>query len=156
MTVRISPTTEVTETRLASAESSITTLQTSEVDEHVICRCTPIALQTLGSKANTAMNGGAGKAFVPSRCFVIVTAVGGGSAHNGDAEIKLGTTDGGAEIMATHLVSLTGVGQTAVINMDGSFPAIAGNATIYAECSKADTNVAANMTVTVYFTGRQF
>jgi hypothetical protein len=113
-----------------------------------------IALQTLASAATGALSGSALGNFIPEKILAVVTAAPG--TQNGDAEIIVGTTLHGTEILAAHPLALTTALQNGAILLEGIFPTIAGNDTIYAEVSTADTNVLADMTVTLYLIGKEF
>jgi hypothetical protein len=119
-----------------------------------ISTMTGVALQTLASAGTAALNGFAAKAFVPECIEIVATAAPG--TQNGDAEIEVGTTLHGSEICPAHPIPITAAGGTARIVLEGGFPAIAGNATLFTEVTTADTNIAADITVTVRVIGRQF
>jgi hypothetical protein len=122
--------------------------------ESVNVTLTGLALQTLGAKLSGALNGAAAQKFVPEKIVAIVTAATG--APNGDAQIKLGTTNGGSEIMAAHLLECATANEPTMILLEGRFPAIAGNATLYAEVTTADTKGACTCVVTLRVIGRQY
>lgn len=124
-------------------------------DANISATIPGIAFQTLGSKANAALNGDSTRYFIPEKIECIATAIGGGATNNGNAQIIVGTTDGGTQICPAHPVSITVNHGVATITLEGGFAPIAGNATIYAQVSTADTNMAANLTVTVRVIGRQ-
>lgn len=100
---------------------------------------TGINLKTLGAYT-AVLTGSALKLFVPLHTVITCTSA---NALVGDAEITIGTTLGGTEILpATPITDVTHVGESTVVGMLGKFDAIAGNATIYYTVTKVDTGVA--------------
>lgn len=90
------------------------------------------------AETTAALSGTAGQDFAPEQITIHLTAV--GAPLNGNTQITLGTTSGGTQILpATPLTGLTALNQTFSIVLTGSFPAIAGNATLYLNVTSADT-----------------
>ncbi len=100
-----------------------------------------------------ALDGTALQDFAPEFAIIHCTAVG-GAGLNGDAQLTIGTTAGGTQILpATPLTGLTTLNQTFQIAMTGLFRAIAGNATLYADITSADTG-AGTGTIDVIIRGK--
>jgi hypothetical protein len=92
------------------------------------------------------LKGEAARKFVPSR--IVATGV---NTATGDAEITVGTTVGGVDLLAaTALTGVTAAGKSLPIApVAGAKPAIAGNATLYGTVTAADTTATARVMVTV-------
>jgi len=91
--------------------------------------------------ANTGvvLPGLAAQHFVPKSVVFVCAAVG-GAGLNGDITVSLGTTAGGAEIAAAApLTGLNTAYETFRWDLNGVFPAILGNASIYVNVTIADT-----------------
>jgi hypothetical protein len=92
------------------------------------------------------LKGEAGRKFVPSR--IVATGL---NAATGDAEITVGTTVSGTDLLtATALTGVTAAGKSLPIApVAGVMPSIAGNATLYGTVTGADTTATARVMVTV-------
>lgn len=84
--------------------------------------------------------------FVPSR--IVATGL---TAATGDAEITMGTTVSGTDLLtATALTGVTAAGKSLPIApASGALPAIAGNATLHGTVTGADTTATARVMITV-------
>ena len=109
--------------------------------EEVVSAVLVLPLQTLNHEHSAALDGVSTSAFMPRRIQVICrSATTAGDLPNGDAQITVGTAAAGTQILpATPLTGLNVVGESVEILLAGIFPAIAGNATLYAKVTTADT-----------------
>lgn len=99
------------------------------------------------------LGGGAARAFILKEAVFVCTA---GAALKGDVTVSLGTTPGGAEIMAaTPLTGLNAANETFRILMEGVFPAILGNAALDCSVTIGDTGGGATGTMTCYLIGEE-
>jgi len=99
------------------------------------------------------LDGGASRAFLLKEAIFVCTA---GAALNGDVTVSLGTTPGGAEIMAaTPLTGLDTANETFRVVLAGEMPAIAGNAALDCSVTIADTGGGATGTMTCYLIGEE-
>lgn len=119
-----------------------------------VCTIEGISLDTLASSGSASLSGVASKSFIPTHIEAISTSAPG--TQNGDAAIIVGTTLSGTDICTSHPIPIEQERGTAVITLEGGFPPIAGNATLYAQVSIADTNVASDIMVTLYIYGREY
>lgn len=112
------------------------------------------AINMVAPAANVVtLGGGAGRRFLLKEAVFVCTA---GAALAGDVTVSLGTTPGGAEIMAaTPLTGLNAANETFRILMAGVFPAIAGNATLDCSVTIGDTGGGATGTMTCYLIGEE-
>jgi hypothetical protein len=110
-------------------------------------------LQTLNDEVSVALGGIAGDEWVPTMAIVDITAITG--AANGDAEITIGTSAGGTQILAaTALTATNADGEKFAIDLTGVVKAsIAANATIYVKCTTADTGAGTVLTANIYLIG---
>jgi hypothetical protein len=98
-----------------------------------------------------ALDGAAANQFVPKELVFVCTA---GAALNGDVTVSVGTTPGGAEIMAaTPLTGLNAAGLIFRIALTGLMPDIAGNAAMDCTVTIADTGGGATGTMTAMIIG---
>ena len=124
----------------------------SRVENNVVRGSAAIDMVALANNAVT-LNGGASRAFLLKEAIFVCTA---GAALNGDVTVSLGTTAGGAEIMAaTQLTGLDTAGETFRIAMTGEIVAIAGNAALDCTVTVADTGGGATGTMTCYLIGEE-
>jgi hypothetical protein len=122
-------------------------------DRYIEGTVTGISVLGGATNYNGALNGLSGSQFVPTHAIVTCTAAGG--ALNGDAQIQIGTTNGGAELMAAFpLTGVTGVGTKHLVQFTGAIPALVGNATLYVRMTSADGSGNTG-TVKVDFFGNQ-
>jgi hypothetical protein len=105
-----------------------------------------VNLKTLANYSAT-LNGPVSKRFVPSRVIVTCETA---TALSGDAQITIGTTSGGTNILsATPLSTLTTVNQSLVIGMFGLFPYLLCNALIYFAVTNIDSGTSGTATITI-------
>lgn len=92
------------------------------------------------------LKGEKGRKFVPSRIIATGLTVG-----TGDAEVSVGTTVSGVDILAaTALTGVTAAGKSLPIApASGVMPAIAGDATLHGTVTSADTTATARVMITV-------
>jgi hypothetical protein len=103
---------------------------------------------------NAAVGGTNANQFVPLQIVCICTAEVG--ALNGDAQIQIGTSAGGAELMAAFpLTGLVDPNQKYVALFTGHVPVLAGDATLHVRVTSADTGAAAGDFLDVYIIGRE-
>jgi len=123
--------------RVTVAEAAIAAIAAEEVISTVLV----LPLQTLNHEHSAALDGTALKAFMPRRIQVFCrTATLAGDLPTGDAQITVGTGAGGTQLLpATALTGLNVVGESVEILLAGIFLAIAGNATLFAKVTTADT-----------------
>jgi len=102
----------------------------------------------LNDDVSGALPGSASDAWHPTLLIVNITAITG--AANGDAEITVGTSAGGTQILtATALTDLNAVGEVIAIDLTGATKAaIAANDTIHVRCTTIDTGAGTVLTAT--------
>jgi hypothetical protein len=112
-----------------------------------------LELQTLNDEQTAVLGGTAITSWVPTMAVVHIKAITG--AANGDAEITIGTTTGGTDILtATALTGVNALDEKMVIDLSGTVrPDILANATIYVKCTTADTGAGTALTADVYLYG---
>jgi len=99
-----------------------------------------------------ALPGAATKAFVPREAIFLVAA---DDTLSGDVAVSIGTSAGGAEIMAqATLTGLDGSGKSFRVDLTGLLPSIAGNASLDVTVESADSGTSGTMTA--YIIGDQF
>jgi hypothetical protein len=87
----------------------------------------------------------AAQKFVPSRVVVTCTSV-----MDGDAEIKIGSSSGGGDVLAaTALTGLTVVGKHFSISLSGVLPSILGSGKLFLTVTSVDSHADAAATVRV-------
>lgn len=114
---------------------------------------TGLELQTLNDEVSVVLGGVSTNEWVPTLAIVDISAITG--AANGDAEITIGTTSGGTQILAaTALTDCNALGEKFVVDLTGVVKAsIAANATIYIKCTTADTGAGTALTADVTLIG---
>jgi len=114
---------------------------------------TGISLIGGAANYNGRLNGLPTSSFAPESVVITVRTTAG--VLNQNAQIQIGTTNGGAELMAAFvLTGLIGVGTKHVVNFNGPVPDIDGNALLYVRMTSADTSGFAS-TADVSIVGRQ-
>lgn len=112
-----------------------------------------ISLIGAATNYNGRLNGLPTSSFAPLQAIITVRTTAG--VLNQDAQIQIGTTNGGAELMAAFvLTGLIGVGTKHVVAFNGPIPDIDGNALIYVRMTSADSSGFAS-TADVSIIGRQ-
>jgi hypothetical protein len=121
----------------------------------VVAVCAGLDLmQDAGEKVSAALNGNSAKSFIPTEVLILATALTGDDPTGG--ALKIGTTDGGTEILgATNVHTIAAEGGSLRIPISTVMPAIAGNATMYLESTTKET-ASTTFTVTAYIIGKQF
>lgn len=119
------------------------------------CEASITGISVLGAATNYngRLSGAVAQQFAPTKAVITCTAAGG--VLNQDAQIQIGTTNGGAELMAAFpLVGITGVGTKHVVVFAGAIPALLANALLYVRMTSADTSGNTG-TIKVDIIGRQ-
>jgi hypothetical protein len=111
-----------------------------------------IDLVTLNDEQSAAIGGIASKQFVPVTAVAICTGVGGTLA--GDAEVTIGITSGGTQILAATALGLTTLNDKKIVDLSAvKKAAMGGNASVYVKVTKADTTGTAGSLTNVYLFG---
>jgi len=145
-------TTEGTEWFTGPSEASLVAHAATTDNAHGRVREAVAGIDMVTPAANAGtLPGTAGQAFVPSALVFHCTA---GASLNGDVTVSLGTTPGGAELMAAApLTGLDTAEETFRVALTGVFPAIAGNATFDVSVTIGDTGGGATGTMIAYLEG---
>jgi hypothetical protein len=107
-----------------------------------------VDIGTLNDEQSIALGGNAAKHLSPTHLTIYLHTVAG--APNGDAQIRVGTSSGGNQILAdTVLTGLDTQHKTFVINIDGVMPVITADSTIYVKCTTKDTGASASTLINV-------
>ena len=116
-----------------------------------------LSLETLNNEQSTAIGGAATDEFSPLYAIVQMEDVGVGAAANGDAQITIGITTGGTEILtATVLTSLISLNDKFKIDLPGLTAAIPADSTIYVKVTTADTGAGASHLGEAFIVGEMF
>jgi hypothetical protein len=104
---------------------------------------TVLDIGTLNDEQSIVLGGDASKHLRPWRFTVHLHTVAG--SPNGDAQIRIGTSSGGNQILSdTPLTGLDGQHKTFDIDITNVQPAITADSTIYVRVTTADTGASAN------------
>jgi hypothetical protein len=113
-------------------------------------------MYTLNNEQSTAIGGSAASEFVPLWAIAHLEAVGGAGA-TGDAQITIGTSAGGTQILgATALTTLKDLNDRFVISLNGLTDTIPANSTIYVKVTTKDTSAGVGHLIDVYLLGETF
>ena len=152
MTTRLSPTSNSRDdiaTNATDITTNATGLTTVAYVKADVAADLKAAVQT-----NAALGGDGSGHFAPQRIVVHLLTLTGG-ALNGDAQITVGTSAGGTQILgATALTGLDAADDVFIIDLTGHFDAILDNATLHVEVTSIDSGGATGTTTTVTIEGR--
>lgn len=143
------------QTFLPGAEIAWNGTNWSEMGTETETRAINVAVDMVAAGVNVmTLQGDAANAFIMKEAIFSVNA--GAAALAGDVTVSIGTTPGGAEIMAAApLTGLNGIGETFRIAMVGVMPAIAADAALDLSVTIGDTGGGAAGTMTVTFIGEE-
>jgi hypothetical protein len=133
----------------ASAAAQTMLFEVPSVGGKLVIEVAAVAASVLtgGTGAFTLqLKGEKARKFVPSRLVATGLTVG-----TGDAEVSVGTTVSGVDILAaTALTGVTAAGKSLPLApASGVMPAIAGDAVLYGTVTSADTTATARVMITV-------
>jgi hypothetical protein len=116
-----------------------------------------IALDTLNDEQSAGIGGVSTDEFCPTLAVVQLTNAGSGTP-NGDAQITIGITTGGTEILAaTALTGLVALNDKFLIDLTGAVQnSIPADSDIYVKVTTADTVGVTGITGTAYIEGQTF
>jgi len=114
-------------------------------------------LETLNDEESTAIGGSAANEFVPIALIFHIEDVGGGAAAAGDAEVTVGTSSGGTQILpVTVLTALNTLNERFVVPIAGLTAAISADSTIYVKVTSADSTAGVGHLLDCYVVGETF
>jgi len=130
---------------------------TTELGELERIAVTGVHLEILNNEQSTAIGGAAANEFVPRFIIFHMEDVGVGAAANGDAQVTVGITPGGTEILgATALTNLINLNDRFVVAITGLTATMPANSTLYVKVTTADTTAGADHLCDAYVLGSVF
>jgi len=126
---------------------------TTELAQSERVKVAAVAIDTLNDEQSTAIGGSAANEYVPSKIVGHLEAVG-GVAATGDAQITVGTSAGGTQILpATPLTGFKDLNDHFEIVISGLTDQITADSTLYVKCTTADTTAGAGHLADFYIVG---
>jgi len=136
----------------ANAEGNTLADVLNSLGERVRVVVEDLDIVTLNDEQSVAIGGVASKQFTPVTAIVHCTGVGG--TLNGDAEITIGITSGGTEILTATAITVTALNDKFIIDLSAvKKAAMGGDATIYVKVTTKDTTGTAGSLANVYIIG---
>jgi len=129
---------------------------TAELAKEEIVLVSAVAIDTLNDEQSTAIGGSSGNQFKPTYIEFHLEAVGGAGA-TGDAQITVGTSAGGTQILtATTVTNMKDLNDTFGVSVTGLLDPIGADSTLYVKCTTADTTAGAGHLMDAHITGEIF
>lgn len=119
---------------------------------------TGLHLETVNDEVSVALGGSAADEFCPITAIFHMEDVGVGAAANGDAQVTIGISTGGVQILAgTTLTNLINLNDKFIVDLSVVVKAaIPGDSTIYVKVTSADTTAGADHLADCYIIGETF